>query len=260
MTSGHESFVRPFVGGRRFRPEPNDACRRTHARKPTRSPRGPVGFSRQVRGRLSCLAQGDAWPPVRRLPSGVSGGGPAVIDLDRLLKLRLVVARHGEMDRAAWWNTRGMLGRHGAIALMRGLPRTHGFAQARVVFTVARSRCHELFDPPGAVTLWKLPAELEDQFNERWHTWLAESEEWNELFDRLAASTDPDLLSELSLGGLISSSEIEQVQAMRRSAEGRAVQVPGEQPLDDGVLTLLAAGFAKGEQGAPAIPYARLAE
>ena len=33
-------------------------------------------------------------------PSHVSGGGAAVIDLDRLLKLRLVVARHGEMDRA----------------------------------------------------------------------------------------------------------------------------------------------------------------
>ena len=40
-----------------------------------------------------------------------------MISLDRLLKLRLVVARHGEMDRAGWWNTNGMLGRHGAIAL-----------------------------------------------------------------------------------------------------------------------------------------------
>jgi len=39
------------------------------------------------------------------------------IDLDRLLKLRLVVARHGEMDRAGWWNTNGMLGRYGGIAL-----------------------------------------------------------------------------------------------------------------------------------------------
>ena len=91
-----------------------------------------------------------------------------MIDLDRLLKLRLVVARHGEMDRAGWWNTNGMLGRYGAIALERGLPRTHRFAQARVVFAVARSRCEELFDPPGCVTLWKLPADVEDQFDEHW--------------------------------------------------------------------------------------------
>lgn len=183
-----------------------------------------------------------------------------MIDLDRLLSLRLIVARHGEMDRAAWWNTRGMLGSHGAIALKRGLPRTHRFTQARVVFTVARSRCQELFDPPGCVTLWKLPAELEDQFDERWHTWIAKPDGWKDLFDQLAASPDADLLSELASGGLISSRELDAVHAMRRSAEGRAVQLPGEHPLDDGVLTLLAAGFAKGEQGAPAIPYARLAD
>src|SRR4051794_11512636 len=90
------------------------------------------------------------------------------IDHDRLLQLRLVVGRHGEMDRAAWWNTNGMLGRYGRIALERGLPRTHRFAQARVVFAVACSRCEEVFDAPSSVTLWKLPADLEDQFDEHW--------------------------------------------------------------------------------------------
>ena len=62
----------------------------------------------------------------------------ATLDLDRLLRLRLTLGRHGEMDRAGWWNTNGMLGRYGAIALERGLPRTHYFAQARAVFAVAR--------------------------------------------------------------------------------------------------------------------------
>ena len=75
------------------------------------------------------------------------------IDLDRLFRLRLVVARVGEMDLARWWNTRGMLGRHGAMALKRGFPATHYFAQARVVFAVARARCQELFAPPGCMTL-----------------------------------------------------------------------------------------------------------
>ena len=54
-------------------------------------------------------------------PDAVLAGVPAaMIDLDRLLKLRLVVARDGEMDMAGWWNTNGMLGRYGAIALGRG--------------------------------------------------------------------------------------------------------------------------------------------
>ena len=43
------------------------------------------------------------------------------IDLDRLLKLRLLVARFGEMDLAKWWNTKGQLGKLGSAALrLRG--------------------------------------------------------------------------------------------------------------------------------------------
>jgi hypothetical protein len=183
-----------------------------------------------------------------------------VIDFDRLLKLRLVVARHGEMDRAGWWNTNHMLARRGAITLERGLPRTHHFAQARVVFNVARTRCQELFDAPGSVTLWRLPAEIEDQFDERWQAWLAEGDVWNPFFDDLAGAEDADLLSELGDRVLLSDAHIETIQSLRRSAEGRAVPLPGEPPLDDNLITLLAGGFSKGEKGAPAIPYVRLAD
>jgi hypothetical protein len=182
------------------------------------------------------------------------------LDLDRVLKLRLTVARHGEMDRAGWWNTNGVLGRYGAIALERGLPRTHRFAQARVVFAVARSRCQELFDAPASVTLWQLPADVEDQFDEHWQSWLDATDVWRSFFDDLAAYNKTDLLSALAEWGLISIEQEDTVRAMRRSAEGRAVQLSGEHHLDDNLITLLAAGFAKGEQGAPAIPYAKLVE
>ncbi len=141
-----------------------------------------------------------------------------MIDLDRLLKLRLVVARHGEMGRAAWWNTRDMLGHHGAIALQRGLPRTHRFAQARIVFAVARWRCAELFDPPGCVTLWKLPIDIEEAFEEHWRRWLSSPDRWDPLFDRLEASQEGALLTELADSNLISPSQIESVRALRRSA------------------------------------------
>lgn len=54
------------------------------------------------------------------------------LDLDRLLKFRLVVARFGEMELAKWWITKGQLGQLGASDLRRGFPRTHRFAQARL--------------------------------------------------------------------------------------------------------------------------------
>ena len=85
----------------------------------------------------------------------------ATLDFDRLLKLRLVVARFGEMDLAKWWNTRGQLGRLGTAAIRRGFPRTHYFAQARSVFAVAAHRCREIFDPPDSVTLWRLPETID---------------------------------------------------------------------------------------------------
>ena len=182
-----------------------------------------------------------------------------MIDLDRLLKLRLVVARYGEMDMAGWWNTNGMLGRYGAIALARGLPRTHRFAQARVVFSVARSRCQELFDAPGSVTLWRLPADIEDRFDEHWQAWLGDGDSWNPFFDDLATLEESSLLSALRNRDLVSDAHVDKVQAMRRSAEGRAVPLSGELPLDDDLIALLAGGFSRGERSAPAIPYARLA-
>ena len=88
------------------------------------------------------------------------------VGLTHLLKLRLVVACHGEMDTARWWNSQGMLGRHGAMMLAHGFPRTHFFTQARVVFAIARSRCNELFSQPGCMTLWHLPTAPQNQFDE----------------------------------------------------------------------------------------------
>jgi hypothetical protein len=152
---------------------------------------------------------------------------PIQIDFDRLLKLRLVVARHGEMDAARWWNTQGVLGRRGAVVLKRGFPATHYFAQARIVFAVARSRCGELFDPPGCMTLWNLPAETEDQFEERWQAWLDEVDAWSPFFEALAAQAGHDLLGSLRQFELLTEAHLDAVGKLRRSAENRAVPLTG---------------------------------
>lgn len=187
----------------------------------------------------------------------------APIDFDRLFKLRLLVARFGEMDAARWWNTgdqarrTALMGRSGALLLSRGFPRTHQFAQARIVMEVARARCDEVFDPPGSVTLWKLPAQVEDQFDARWAGWLEDREELHDYFAKLEAPPT-DLLAAMSDFGLADATELAAVKALRRSAEGRAVPVPGVPDLNDALVTILAAAFSLGEPGKLAVPYARM--
>jgi hypothetical protein len=180
------------------------------------------------------------------------------VDLNRLLKLRLIVARHGEMDGARWWNTDGVLGRKGKVLMSRGFPKTHYFAQARLVFEVARARSAERFPAvPGCITLWNLPASVEDEFDAQWAEWLDEGDSWVEFFEGLQVQ-DGDLLTALRAHDLLDPDHDAKVSGMRRSAEGRSVPISGNPRVDDDTVTLLAAGFSRGEVNKPAIPYARV--
>jgi hypothetical protein len=76
----------------------------------------------------------------------------------------------------------------------------------------------------------------------------------------LAGAGSNDLLVALSEAGLVDQRHRDAVGQLRRSAEGRSVPLPGAHEPNDEIITLLSAGFAKGEQGHPAIPYARLEE
>jgi hypothetical protein len=184
----------------------------------------------------------------------------AAIDLDRLLKLRLLVARFGEMDLAKWWNTKGQLGPLGAAALRRGFPRTHRFAQARSVFAVAAHRCAEVFDPPGCVTLWRLPESIEEEFDARWQDWLDGAADWAPFFEKLEELQGNDLTTVLRTFELVSERDLEAFGKLRRSAEGRAVPLSGLFSGNDSDIALLALGFGRGEPSALAVPYARRAD
>lgn len=117
----------------------------------------------------------------------------ATLDYDRLLKLRLMVARFGEMDLAKWWNTRGQLSRLGTIAVSRGFPRTHYFAQARSVFAVAAFCCREVFNPPRSVTLCQLSDDVEEYFEAHWERWLDQADEWKPFFVALESLKETEL-------------------------------------------------------------------
>ena len=179
------------------------------------------------------------------------------VDLDRLLKLRVIVGRVGEMDLAQWWNTKSQLGPLGAAALRRGFPRTHRFAAARSVFAVAAHRCDEVFDPPECVTLWHLPEVTEAEFDERWEHWLDDANGWGEFFATVASIGDPDLVNVLDSFGLVTADDMDRFARLRRSAENRAVQLPGTFEGLNSDVTLLALGFARGERGRLAVPYMR---
>lgn len=182
---------------------------------------------------------------------------PPAIDLDRLLKLRLVVARFGEMDLAKWWNTKGQLGRLGTAAVRRGFPRTHFFAQARSVFAVAAQRCTDVFDPPACVTLWRLPESIEEEFDARWEHWLDNAPDWAPFFRKLEGLQGSDLVEALGSFEIVNDRDVERLVKLRRSAEGRAVPLPGVFSGADDDVALLALGFARAEVGSLAVPYAR---
>ena len=182
-----------------------------------------------------------------------------MIDFDRLLKLRLVVARYGEMDGAKWWNTNGLLGKPGASAVSRGLPKSHPFARARAVFAVARARCREIYNPAGSITLWELPPEIEIAFEDRWSSWIEGQGGVGDVFTAIQDQrNDGDLFSAMRAIGCIAARDIEAAKHLKRAADQRAVPVGAVAELNDAVVTLLAAGFNRGEVGSLAVPYARL--
>lgn len=141
--------------------------------------------------------------------------------------------------------------------MSRGFPRTHCFAQARLVFEVARARCAEVFDPPGCITLWNLPPAIEDQFDARWARWLEDREAWIEFFASIE-SPPTDLLDTLKKLRLAGDGDLDAASKLRRSAEGRAVPLPGFHVVTDPLITQLASGFSRGEPGKLAVPYARM--
>lgn len=179
------------------------------------------------------------------------------INLELLLKLRLVVARFGEMDVAKWWNTRGQLGPLGTAALRRGFPRTHRFAQARSVFAVAAHRCSEVFDPPDSVTFWRLSESIEEDFDARWEYWLDHAGDWEPFFASLQRIESEDLVAALGARDLVGDGDVAAFTRLKRSAEGRAVPLPGTFSGSDQDIKLLAMGFGRSESTKLAIPYMR---
>lgn len=185
------------------------------------------------------------------------------IDLIQLAKLRICVARFGEMDRAGWWNSKGMLGSSGRSVLSRGLPRTAPFAQARVACAVAAHRCQELFAPPECLTLWNLSPEIENALEGSWPLWSSDLEGdgggWKSFFDRVASRDGDDLCGELAQEGLLDEAVRKELSGLPTGAGGSSIALPGTGELTPGTAQLLAGAFSLNPNRELAVPYLRIA-
>ena len=180
------------------------------------------------------------------------------IDAVLLLKLRLAVARHGEMDVAGWWNTKGVLSRVGKAGLSRGFPSTHFFAQARVVFAVATARCQEVFSPPNCYTLWVLPPETEEAIDSQWQVWCRNPEPLFPFFETVAKHASGTLIDLLTSLDALDAPTRAALAELKLSSQGKGVLLPGIGAPDNATLMLLAAAFSHGGKGSLAVPYLRV--
>lgn len=181
------------------------------------------------------------------------------IDFEKLLKIRIVVGRFGEIDVARWWNSNGQLGPVGAAALRRGFPRTYHFAQARSVFAIAANRCDEQLGRQEFVTLWRLPETIEEEFDSRWEGWLDRAADWGPFFDRAEDIAGGDLVEQLTSLQLVSEADLAAYSRLGSSEEGRSVVLPDAFVGTDADIALLALGFAHGAPGTLVVPCARRA-
>jgi hypothetical protein len=181
------------------------------------------------------------------------------LNLEWLLKVRTVVARIGEMDVARWWNSNGQLGPQGASVLRRGFPRTHYFAQTRSVCMVAAARCAQIFDLPGSVTLWRLTDTIEERLDVLWESWLDDAGSWRPFFESVAGLKSTDVQLSLQEFGLVTDEEVSARRSIKKSADGRSIQLP--KMFDGGrqAVAMLALSFAAGSPGNLVVPYARRA-
>jgi hypothetical protein len=190
----------------------------------------------------------------------ISRAEPLRIDFEKLLKLRIVVGRFGEIDGGRWWNSSGQLGPVGAAALRRGFPRTYHFAQARSVFAIAGHRCDEQLGRQAYVTLWRLLETIEEEFDARWEGWLDQAADWGPFFDRAAGIAGGDLIEHLTSLQLVSEADLTAYWRLGAPQEGRSVVFPEAFQGTDAEIALLALGFARGEPGTLVVPCARMAD
>ena len=104
------------------------------------------------------------------------------------------------------------------------------------------------------VTLWRLPESIEEHFEARWEHWLDHAADWQAFFESLERMERDDLVAALGTRDLVSDGDVAAFTRLKRSAEGRAVPLPGTFSGSDQDIRLLAQGFGRSDSTKLAIP------
>lgn len=161
------------------------------------------------------------------------------------------------MDRSKWWNTKGILGPVGKLALSRGFPKSQIFARSRAAFAVAAVRSEEVFNPPNSYTLWRLPVEIEDQFEDSWTDWLESPGQWEDLLEKINATESNDFGSTLVSLGLVSEQSIDRAKGLRRADDLKSVPLKIDGETISEAIELLAIAHGSSEPGKLSVPFIR---
>jgi hypothetical protein len=101
---------------------------------------------------------------------------------------------------------------------------------------------------------------LEEEFDTRWADWLDSAPDWHPFFEELASLSSSDLILALQHFELVNDHDLVAYGHLRLSAAGRAVPLPRPFSGREDDVALLALGFARGEVGALAVPFAPKAD
>jgi hypothetical protein len=125
---------------------------------------------------------------------------------------------------------------------------------------VAAARCAQIFDPPGSVTLWRLTDPLEERLETLWEGWLDHAKSWRPFFEGVAAIKATDLAACLSEFDLVTAEDVAATRSLKKSKDGRSMQMPGSFDGSRKAVVMLALSFGYGSPGNLVVPYARRAD
>jgi hypothetical protein len=107
------------------------------------------------------------------------------------------------------------------------------------------------------VTLWRLTDPIEERLETVWEGWLDDAKSWRPFFEKIAAIKAADLSACLIDLNLVTAEEVAATRSLKKSSDGRSMQMPG---LFDGSrksVVMLALSFGNGSPGNLVVPYAR---
>jgi hypothetical protein len=123
------------------------------------------------------------------------------------------------------------------------------------VFAVAAYRCAKIYDPPDAVTLWRLTDDVEEAFDAQWEGWLDVAEDWKSFFESVEALRDFDVVSALKSFSLVGDAEVGAAAKLKAADVAKGILIPGPFDLGRDSIALLALGFGCCARGELIVPY-----